>query len=94
MDVFFSDPVFVPPAEKELYEAYKDVSEQIAPLLAQRQYQQAMDAILTMKDKVDLFFAKVMVMVDDAQIKNNRLALLTARQIQIEARLGLGKSHD
>ncbi|MBC7313610.1 MAG: hypothetical protein H5U11_14045 [Rhizobium sp.] len=26
--------------------------------------------------------------------REQRLALLTARQIQIEARLGLGKSHD
>ncbi|OGR08011.1 MAG: glycine--tRNA ligase subunit beta [Deltaproteobacteria bacterium RIFOXYD12_FULL_50_9] len=77
-DTTVRDELLTEPAEKELYEAYKDVSEQIAPLLAQRQYQQAMDAILTMKDKVDLFFAKVMVMVDDAQIKNNRLALLTA----------------
>lgn len=70
--------LLVEPAEKNLYDAFKTVSERTAPMLAQRQYREAMLEILTMKDKVDTFFDKVMVMADDAAIRENRLALLTA----------------
>lgn len=65
-------------AEKKLYETFQSVTAEAHPFLAKREYNQALTAILKMKEPVDAFFDHVMVMVDDQAIRNNRLALLTA----------------
>ncbi|MBU0481897.1 MAG: glycine--tRNA ligase subunit beta [Proteobacteria bacterium] len=66
------------PAEKVLYQALQEISSEAAPLLEGQNYQKAMEVILKMKEPVDLFFDKVMVMAEDEKIRNNRLALLTS----------------
>lgn len=43
-----------------------------------KQYLDALMLLSTFRERVDLFFDKVMVMVDDARIRANRLALLQA----------------
>jgi glycyl-tRNA synthetase beta chain len=65
-------------AEKSLYTAFQEVAAEAEPMLKARDYQPAMAVILRMKEPVDRFFDDVMVMADDAQIKDNRLGLLTA----------------
>ncbi len=65
-------------AEQHLFSVFSQVNQQCAPLLAERAYDQALQAILQMKEPVDRFFDEVMVMAEDEAIKNNRLALLTA----------------
>jgi glycyl-tRNA synthetase beta chain len=65
-------------AEKQLYAVYLEVKEKVEPLLAARAYEPAMERILDMKEPVDAFFDAVMVMSEDAALKNNRLSLLTA----------------
>ncbi|MCK4838477.1 MAG: glycine--tRNA ligase subunit beta [Desulfobulbaceae bacterium] len=65
-------------AEKVLYNAFLKVAAETEPMLKTRNYQAAMAVILEMKEPVDRFFDEVMVMADDEQIRNNRLALLTA----------------
>lgn len=64
-------------AEKALHTAFLALAAQAEPLLHKREYQGAMTVILEMKEPVDRFFEEVMVMADDEQVKNNRLALLT-----------------
>ena len=49
---------------------------QVTPLFAQRQYTEALKALAALREPVDAFFDQVMVMADDASLKNNRLALL------------------
>ena len=66
------------PAEQKLYDAYKTISLEAQPFLDANDYQKAMQAILKMKEPVDNFFDEVMVMVDDENVRDNRLALLTA----------------
>jgi len=65
-------------AEQELYLAYQAVNKEALPLLATGEYEQAMAVILKMKEPVDNFFDKVMVMVEDEKVRANRLNLLTA----------------
>ena len=65
-------------AEKQLYAVYVEVKEKVEPLLAARAYEPAMERILDMKEPVDSFFDAVMVMSDDAALRNNRLSLLAA----------------
>lgn len=65
-------------AEKNLYLVFQQVRDEAMPLFEKKEYQQAMQAILKMKEPVDHFFDEVMVMADDEQLKTNRLNLLTA----------------
>ncbi len=65
-------------AERDLYRVFRKVEGAIAPLLDKKEYGLALEHILQMKEPVDTFFDEVMVMVDDAALKDNRLNLLTA----------------
>lgn len=66
------------PAEEKLYEAWLGVRDRVAPLLAAGDYDSALAEILEMKEPVDIFFDKVMVMVEEEELRANRLNLLTA----------------
>jgi glycyl-tRNA synthetase beta chain len=66
------------PAEQELFSALVEVQEKAMPLLRNRSYRAALDAMLTMKGPVDHFFDKVLVMAEDPTVRQNRLNLLTA----------------
>lgn len=65
-------------AEQNLFTIFQQVSRQCEPLLAERAYSKALQAILQMKEPVDRFFEEVMVMAEDEAIKKNRLSLLAA----------------
>lgn len=65
-------------AEKKLHATYLEVALEMDRLLGNREYVEAMRAMLKMKQPVDLFFDKVMVMADDPAVRQNRLNLLTA----------------
>jgi glycyl-tRNA synthetase beta chain len=71
------DPaLYAEPAEKALADAIAAVETQTAPLLAAQDYTAALTAMATLRDTVDAFFDAVMVMCDDAAMRDNRLALL------------------
>jgi len=59
-------------AERELYEAFTRVQNEILSL----PYQPALERIATLRPAVDRFFDKVMVNVADEQVRANRLSLL------------------
>ena len=65
-------------AEKNLHGVYLDVAATVTPLIAEKNYDRALQKILDMKEPVDNFFDTVMVMSEDEKIKENRLSLLTA----------------
>ena len=71
--------------EKALYEAYARVKAELGPVLgtdssgtglSRKDYEKALIILLTLKPQIDSFFDNVMVMTDNADIKENRLALL------------------
>jgi glycyl-tRNA synthetase beta chain len=62
--------------ERRLFEKVMDKQGQIEPLLAEYNYEQTLIALAELREPVDLFFDKVMVMAEDAAVRNNRLALL------------------
>ncbi|MBI3779187.1 MAG: glycine--tRNA ligase subunit beta [Gammaproteobacteria bacterium] len=64
------------PAERKLAEEVQALDAQVAPLLKAGDYTQALKRLAGLRPTVDEFFDKVMVMVDDAAVRNNRLALL------------------
>lgn len=63
-------------AEQALAQALAAKQEELSPLFAEREYQQALTALASLKETIDSFFDSVMVMTDDEPLKNNRLALL------------------
>ncbi len=70
--------LFEEEAEKLLHETFITVQEHMVPLLKQKEYHQALEIMLQIKEPVDSFFDEVMVMADDPQQRQNRLNLLTA----------------
>lgn len=73
------DPALFTVAEESgLYDSYKKISQEAMPKLENHDYLAAMETILKMKEPIDLFFDKVMVMDDDPAVRNNRLNLLAA----------------
>lgn len=62
--------------EINLYESYNNIEEKALALIDKKEYDKALDLLTTLKDPIDYFFEKVMVMVDDESLKKNRLSLL------------------
>jgi len=63
-------------AERDLYEAFRDLAPVVEDHCASGAYTGALMALATTKPAVDRFFDDVMVMADDLAIRANRLALL------------------
>jgi glycyl-tRNA synthetase beta chain len=64
------------PAERELASLIPQVAKRVDELRGKHQYEAALVEISKLRPAVDLFFEKVMVMVEDERVRANRLALL------------------
>lgn len=63
-------------AEKQLSDSLNSLEALIAPLLANRDYYAVLEKLAELKQPVDQFFEDVMVMAEDMELRQNRLALL------------------
>ncbi len=63
-------------AELSLYNALRNSREKVAPMLEQRRYAEILNELADLREPVDRFFDDVMVMVDEEDVRDNRLALL------------------
>lgn len=63
-------------AEQTLASAVQYQENKVVPLFAAGQYEAALLSLAELREPVDKFFDDVMVMADDVDLKNNRLALL------------------
>jgi glycyl-tRNA synthetase beta chain len=68
--------LFESPAETALHQKYASLVEPVQAFMNSREYLAALKLIATLRPEVDAFFDGVMVMVDNAALRNNRLALL------------------
>ncbi|MNC85651.1 Glycine--tRNA ligase beta subunit [compost metagenome] len=64
------------PAERALFESLRAASERATPLFNQGDYTGYLRTFAVLKLPVDVFFDKVMVMVEDRDLRKSRLALL------------------
>ncbi|GAA6151413.1 glycine--tRNA ligase subunit beta [Pseudoteredinibacter isoporae] len=71
-----NDTLLTEAAEQALAKAVAEKAEQVAPLFAAANYTEALSALADLRPVVDRFFDEVMVMADDMDLRNNRLALL------------------
>ena len=63
-------------AEKKLYDEYRRVKEPVENYLSKKQFPQALEKIVEIKETVDDFFEHVMVMTKEDELRKNRLRLL------------------
>ncbi|MHA3097936.1 glycine--tRNA ligase subunit beta [Acinetobacter brisouii] len=63
-------------AEKALFAELQAVTPVVEPLLAAKDYTEALSKLAALRAPIDAFFDGVMVMADDAELKANRLRLL------------------
>jgi glycyl-tRNA synthetase beta chain len=70
--------LFEKEAEGNLHGLFADVATRMQTLIAKKDYLQALEVMLQMKQPVDTFFNDVMVMAEDPAVRRNRLNLLTA----------------
>lgn len=68
--------IFEEQEEWALHQQISAKAEQIAPLLAAYEYERTLKLLADLREPVDNFFDKVMVMTDNANVRANRLALL------------------
>ena len=68
--------LFETPAERELFAAERAAATKVQGEKRAGKYHEALEAIAGLRNAVDGFFEKVMVMADKEDVRNNRLALL------------------
>jgi len=64
------------PAEKKLHDEYKRIKEPVENYLSKKQFPQALEKIVEIKETVDDFFEQIMVMTKEDELRKNRLRLL------------------
>lgn len=72
-----SEKLFAYDEERELFKAIGEAKEAVHTLAAKKSYFEALGKLASLRDSVDSFFEKVLVMDKDETLKNNRLALLS-----------------
>lgn len=72
----FDAGLLVEDEEKNLYKALKNRKSEIKELFNSAKYKKGLYLLVELKPEIDQFLDNVMVMVDDQDLKNNRLALL------------------
>jgi glycyl-tRNA synthetase beta chain len=70
--------LFIEKEEIKLYTDYSTLREKIFPFVSIGDFSRAQSFILEIRSVIDNFFDHVLVMVDDAKLRKNRLALLQA----------------
>ena len=63
-------------AEQTLFNQLNAKTDQVSPMLAEFEYEQALVSLADLREPVDHFFDQVMVMADDNAVRKNRLTLL------------------
>jgi glycyl-tRNA synthetase beta chain len=76
-EVHIDSALLTEDAEKALNSALVSAQLQVNEALASQDYQRILTTLATLREVIDNFFDNVMVMADDAAVKQNRLALLS-----------------
>ncbi|MBF0634200.1 MAG: glycine--tRNA ligase subunit beta [Nitrospinae bacterium] len=71
-----SPELFEKPIEGELFGEIEKAEKEVLPLIVSKQYLKALERISDLRPVVDRFFNDVMVMAEDANVRENRLSLL------------------
>lgn len=70
------DDLLMGDEEKILHRVYERCRLQVENLLLEKKYTEAMKVLSELREPINIFFDKVMVMVDDPRVRDSRIALL------------------
>ena len=73
----FSDTLIEPGAEAELGQALSAAADACGPAIEAGDYVAVLRRLAALREPIDRYFDQVMVMVEDAQLRGNRLAMLS-----------------
>jgi len=76
-DGIFRESGLAAAEEKTLYDAFTRIDKAASAHLGEGRYAEALASLAALKTPVDAFFDGVMVNVEDTELRNNRLLLLT-----------------
>ena len=74
--IYFNKRKVVEPEEKALAKKFLDISKNVNKLIKKKEYTKAFSQIISLREPLDDFFDKVMVMDENHALRNNRLAFL------------------
>ncbi len=74
--IYFNKKKLVEPEEKELAKKFLNISKSVNKLIKNKEYSKAFSQIISLRKPLDDFFDKVMVMDENHDLRNNRLAFL------------------
>ncbi len=77
------------PAEKLLYQAYQNLKDDIKKAEQEKRYEACLRTMTSFADVLDRFFVEVLVMDENPDVRNNRVALLQAIQRSLSRTAGL-----
>lgn len=72
----FDPGLFNKPAEKELWRQLLKTEARLDDLLGNKQYDQVIEHLIALKEPIDKYFDQVMIMVDEDEVRENRLSFL------------------
>ncbi|MCP4201301.1 MAG: glycine--tRNA ligase subunit beta [bacterium] len=76
-------------AEKLLYQAYQNLKDEIKKAEQEKRYEECLRTMTSFADVLDHFFVEVLVMDENPDVRNNRVALLQAIQRSLSRTAGL-----
>jgi len=77
------------PAEKLLYQSYQKLKDEIKKAEHEKRYEECLRTMTSFADVLDHFFVEVLVMDENPDVRNNRVALLQAIQRSLSRTAGL-----
>ena len=77
-DIKVDPKLFEHDAERELADLIANKQKVVMPLYAEKHYKRVLTELSELRPAIDRYFDNVMVMVEDAKIRDNRLALLSS----------------
>ncbi len=69
--------VFTEPAEQRLYDTYRIARQAVTRALDERQYEAALSHLVRLTEPINTFFDDVLVMAEEAAVRDRRLSLLS-----------------
>ncbi len=73
---YVQESLLMEESERKLYHSICGIKETVEALVKEANYLEALSILATLRGDIDSFFDKVMVMVEDNKLRENRLALL------------------
>ncbi len=74
--LFFTEEKLIEKEEKELFDLFKAVEEEVLKEVEKRNFLKAQEILMTLRPFIDSYFDNVMVMVEDDELRTNRIAML------------------